>query len=171
MNHLEGRNLLEPNTRRNILENELSLIAHNRSGIEYKFGSDKKLSELLRGRKLAIGDPDHVPAGTFAKKAFENLGLWKDIEPNIVSGSNVRHVLMTVSRGEAPVGVVFKSDTIAAGASIVVLDDFPKSSYGRIFYPSAVIKGKATQKTLKFYDFLKTKEVADIIKKHGFSPL
>ncbi|MDR2883916.1 MAG: molybdate ABC transporter substrate-binding protein [Deferribacteraceae bacterium] len=153
--------------RRDWLGNELLLISSSDCKIEYKFTDELKLSPILKEKRLAIGDPDHVPAGIYAKEAFTKLNLWADVEPLLIRADNSRVVLTLVSRGEVPLGVVFASDLAAAKGTVTLLDTVPK--YSDISYPIAVVKASA--EAVKFYNFLQTPAVADIIRKHGFTPL
>ncbi len=171
MDYLAGAGLLEDGTRREWLGNILVLIAPKDSKIKYKFSDGKKLSTVLNKERLAVGDPDHVPAGQYAKVSLEKLGLWDDIKGQIAAAENVRVVLTLVSRGEAPLGIVFGSDVTAAKGSVIVVDELPKNSYGSISYPMAMIKGKATAEARKFNDYLKSTEAQAVVKKYGFTPL
>ena len=170
MDYLEEKGFVEKTDRSDWLGNILVLVAPADSKSTFKFAGKKTLIKELGKDKLSMGDPNHVPAGQYAKEAFEKLGLWKDLEPKVILADNVRVALMYVARGETPLGVVFGSDAVAS-KDIKVLDEFPADSYGTISYPIGFIKGKKTAEAEKFYMFLQTDEVKEIVKKYGFAPL
>ena len=171
MDYLAKADLLEDSSRRDWLGNIIVLIAPKDSKISYKFSAGKKLSGVLKKERLSVGDPASVPVGQYAKTALEKLGLWDDVKDQIAAAENVRVVLALVSRGEVPLGIVYGSDVVAAKGSVIVVDELPKSSYGEINYPIAMIKGKATDEAKKFNEYLKSPEAQEIVKKHGFNPL
>ena len=171
MDYLAKAGSLEDGSRRDWLGNNLVLIASKGSKIKYKFKDGKKLSSVLKKERLAVGDPEYVPAGQYAKIALEKLGLWDDVKERIAAAENVRVVLTFVSRGEVPLGIVFGTDVVAAKDSVIVVDELPKSSYGDISYPIALIKGNVTEEAKKFNEFLKSSEAREIVKKYGFIPL
>ncbi|MDR0454260.1 MAG: molybdate ABC transporter substrate-binding protein [Deferribacteraceae bacterium] len=171
MDYLSKKDFLEETSRRDWLGNNLVLIAPKGSKVNYKFAGGKRLSEVLKKERLAMGDPDHAPAGQYAKTALEKLGLWDDVKGQTAAAENVRAVLTLVSRGEAPLGIVFGSDVTAAKGSVIIADELPKNSYGKISYPISLIKGKATGEAKKFNEFLKSPEAREIVKKYGFTPL
>ncbi len=81
MNYLEERKLIEPGSRFNLLGNKLVLIAPSGSSVnKVEIAPKPDLVKLLGDGKLATGDPDHVPAGKYAKAALSKLGVWNDIE-------------------------------------------------------------------------------------------
>lgn len=76
-------------------------------------------------KHLAIGDPDSVPAGKYAKEALETLGLWEALQPKLVPGMDVRQALLYVERGEAEAGIVYATDAKGSAAvhAVAVLDE------------------------------------------------
>ncbi|WP_163460327.1 molybdate ABC transporter substrate-binding protein, partial [Escherichia coli] len=75
-----------------------------------------------------------VPIGKYAKTAFETLGLWAGIQPRLAQADNVRAALALVSRGEAPLGVVYESDA-RSDPGVKVVGIFPEGSHPPVVYP------------------------------------
>lgn len=169
MNELEKENLLEPGTRVNLLGNSIVLIAKADSKLQQVDLSKKPdLVKMLGDGRLAIGNPESVPNGTYAREGFMKLGLWDGIKDRLAMAQNVRVALKYVSEGETPLGVVFGTDA-AADKNVKVLSVFPAGSTPDVSYPSAVLKGKASPEVKKLYDFLRSPEAKAVYKKYGFS--
>lgn len=158
------------NTRYTLLGNELVLIAANASKIDKVDISDKTdWTKLLGDSRLAVGDPDHVPAGIYAKEALQKLGAWTTLEPKLARASDVRAAMALVEREEAPLGIVYGSDAIAS-KKVKVVGVFPASSHKPVEYPMAMVKGHENPVVTAFYDYLKTPAAAAIFKHYGFTP-
>ncbi len=169
MNYLEDRKLIEPGSRFDLLSNKLVLIAPSDSSInKVEIGPKFDLSKLLDNGKLATGDPDHVPAGKYAKAALEKLGVWTGVENKLARAADVRGALTLVERGEAPLGIVYLTDA-AITAKVKVVGVFPADTHPKIVYPTALIVGKASVAAKSFLDFLKTPEAKAIFEKYGFT--
>src|SRR3954462_7474536 len=116
MDYLAQRGLILPETRVSPLGNALALVAPANSPLApFAIGPGTDLPALLgpQGR-LAAGDPAHVPAGIYAKAALERLGQWAAIAPRLARAENVRAALLLVERGEAPLGIVYRTDVQAS---------------------------------------------------------
>ncbi|EKN5938390.1 molybdate ABC transporter substrate-binding protein [Yersinia enterocolitica] len=157
------------NTRYTLLGNELVLIAPKDSKIT-KVAIDKKTDwkKLLEGGRLAVGDPDHVPAGIYAKESLENLGAWATLAPEMARANNVRSAMALVERAEAPLGIVYGSDAIASD-KVKVVGVFPEASHKPVEYPMAIVKGHENPTVTAFYDYLKSQAAAVIFEKYGFT--
>lgn len=171
MNYLDERKLIEPGSRFDLLSNKLVLIAPADSPTkEVKITPKFELSKLLGSGKLATGDPDHVPAGKYAKAALEKLGVWSDVESKLARAADVRGALTLVERGEAPLGIVYSTDA-AITPKVKVVGVFPAVTHPKIVYPAALIAGKASAAAKKFLEFLKTPESKAVFEKYGFTTL
>jgi len=171
MNYLEERKLIEPGSRFDLLGNKLVLIAPSDSSVnKIEIGPKFDLAKLLGDGKLATGDPDHVPAGKYAKAALEKLGVWKDVEGRLARAADVRGALTLVERGEAPLGIVYATDA-AITPKVKVVGIFPADSHPKIVYPTALVAGKATAAAMSFIEFLKTPEAKAVFEKYGFTTL
>lgn len=168
MNYLVEKNMIEPKTRFDLLGNSIVLIAPGDAAKKVK-GALKFLLTGLRGDgKLAMGDPDHVPAGMYGKKALEALGLWTAVNPKVARAKDVRAALALVERGEAPVGVVYSTDA-AISKKVKVIGVFPENSHPPIVYPVALVQGRATPAARRFLEFLKSPDVKNVFQKYGFT--
>ncbi len=148
-----------------LLGNELVLI-QPADALE-KLTLDNELSKRLGGAKLAMADPDHVPAGIYARQAMESLGLWDGLQSTIVRMSNVRATLLLVERGEAKAGIVYASDLIA-NPRVRQADAFPSNSHAPIVYPVAIMAEGYQDHGRRFLDFLTSSKAAQVFRRHGF---
>lgn len=169
MNYVEQRRLVRAGTRRDLLTNHLALIAPKDSRVRLAVGRGMPLARVLGAGRLAMAAPE-VPAGKYGRAALTHLGVWKSVEGKVVSAENVRAALAYVSRGEAPLGIVYDTDAKAdPGVRIVGL--FPASSHPKIVYPAAVLAGSKHPEAGRFMAYLATPGARAIFQKHGFTVL
>jgi len=168
MDELANKNLIVPQTRRDVLGNDLVLIvpASHPVKVDIKPGFDL-LGLLGPNGRLAVGDPAHVPVGLYAKQALERLGLWDEVSPHIAAAADVRAGMLLVERGEAPAGIVYGTDA-AVSDKVAVAGVFPASSHDPVTYPFAIIKAGDTPEARAFLDFLSGPQVRPIWIKRGF---
>lgn len=167
MDTLDRKGLLEPGTRRNLLGNRLVLIAPANQPQKLQPAAGFPIAAALKGGRIALADPQSVPAGKYARAAFEKLGVWQQLSGHIAAAENVRAALALVARGEAPLGVVYQTDA-AVEPSVVVAGVFPEDSHPPIIYPAAALKGAKPQ-AVAFLRFLGGAEAKRIFEKHGFA--
>lgn len=166
MDYLEQRGLVRAATRRNLLRNRLVLIAPAASQVSVTVAPGFPIARLLGGGRLAMADPGSVPAGKYGKAALTALGVWKDVEAKVAAAENVRAALLLVSRAEAPLGVVYRTDA-AAEPRVKIVGTFPENTHPPIVYPvAATALGKAAAGA--FEDWLGGPEARGIFEKHGF---
>lgn len=137
MDVLAADTLINPATRRDLLGNSLILIAAGQAE-PVEITPDLNLAALLQGGKLSMALVNSVPAGQYGKEALTTLGLWSQVENQVAQSDNVRAALSLVTAGEAPYGIVYASDAVAAGDAITVVGTFPASSHTPITYPAAL---------------------------------
>jgi molybdate transport system substrate-binding protein len=170
MDYLEHRKLLKPGSRHDVVGSQLVLIAPADStvAVSLKNGVDLRAALGPKG-KLATGDPDSVPVGKYAQAALEKLGVWDSVSAQIVRAENVRTALAFVSRGEAPLGIVYKTDALAE-KKVKIVAVFPADTHPPIRYPIALTThgGAGAQ---QFVDFVLSRPAAEIFRKYGFAPL
>jgi molybdate transport system substrate-binding protein len=169
IDYLDQRELIITGSRVDLLGNRLVLIAPAGSQlnkVDLNPGID--LSGFLSGGMLATGDPDHVPAGKYARAALEKLGMWKSIEGRIARADSVRAALALVERAECPLGIVYATDA-AASSKVKVAGVFPADSHPPIVYPAALVKGQDTPAARRLLEFLKGPDAKPIFEKHGFT--
>lgn len=169
MDHLERAKRLAPGSRVNLLRNRLVLVAPAGSRASFAIGPGFPLDRLLGEGRLALADPDHVPAGRYARAALAALGVWDKVAGRLARADNVRAALNFVARGEAPFGVVYHSDA-AATRDVRVIGTFPASSHPPIVYPAALVSGAAGADGAAFLRYLTTPEAGAIFRKHAFEP-
>lgn len=170
MDELEGRGALEAGTRVDLLGNALVLIAPRRRPLEIDIAPGFALADALGDRRLAMGDPAHVPAGIYAKAALTTLGVWPEVSARVAYLGDVRGALAMVDRGEAAAGIVYASDARDA-TRVRVVGTFPAASHPAIVYPLAVVAGRATPAVMAFYEFLRTPQVQPLFEAQGFTAL
>jgi molybdate transport system substrate-binding protein len=169
MEYLEQRKLLVPGSRANLLRNTLVLVAPAASAAKLKIEPGFGLAGALRGGKLAMANPDSVPAGKYGRAALEALNAWSQVEKQVVRAENVRAALALVARGEAVFGIVYRTDALAEKA-VRIVDTFPESSHAPIVYPAARITGRDTAAAESLLDFLRSGIAKPIWEKYGFAP-
>ena len=166
MNYLEQRHLIKPDTRRNLLRNRLVLVAPANSKLSVDIAPGFPLAALLGNGRLAMANPDAVPAGKYAKASLEALGVWKEVQSKVASAENVRAALVLVSRGEAPLGIVYSTDAVA-DPKVRVAGSFPDNTHPPIIYPVALMAG-GKPAGAAFLSWLNRPEARAIFKKYGF---
>jgi molybdate transport system substrate-binding protein len=169
VDYLDQRKLLRPGSRHDVVTNRLVLIAPADSKVTVKIAPGFDLIGALGGGKLATGDPDSVPVGKYAHAALEKLGLWERVSSRIVPAENVRSALAFVARGEAPLGIVYRTDALAE-KRVRIVDVFPQDSHPPITYPIALTK-RAGPEAQRFVDFVTSDAARQIFSKYGFQPV
>ena len=167
MDYLASRNLLNAGTRTDVVSNSLVLIAPANSAVKLRIAPGFALLKALgkRGR-IATGDPASVPAGKYAKAALTQLGIWPSVENRLIPADNVRSALNFVALGEAPLGIVYATDT-HNNSRVRIVDTFPAASHGRISYPAAATI-HAGSGAVPFIAFLRGPIAQGIFKSAGF---
>lgn len=160
--------LLRPATRTTLLGNRLVLIAPTASKLSLTPARGFALAKALGTGRLALADPDAVPAGKYAKAALTHLGVWSGVAAKIAPAENVRAAMALVERGAAPLGIVYATDA-KASKTVRVVGFFPASSHPPIRYPVAVLKASRHKDAAGFRAFLLSKQGRAIFARHGFS--
>ncbi len=167
MDHVDQRGLLMPNTRVNLLRNTLVLIAPASSKATLRIGPGFALAAELGREKLAMANPDSVPAGKYGRSALERLGVWGSVEKQVARAENVRAALALVSRGEAPFGIVYSTDALS-DKGVKIVDTFPPGSYPPIVYPAALLASGKSPAAMPLLDYLRSVAARSIWEKYGF---
>jgi molybdate transport system substrate-binding protein len=170
MDYLQQRNLIDPKTRTDLLGNRLVLVAPRDSKIETTIAPGFPLAELLHGGRLAMGDPNAVPAGKYGKAALTNLGVWGSVERQVAAAENVRAALLLVARGEAPLGIVYQTDA-AAEPGVRIVAVFPADTHPPIVYPMALIAGSRNSEALALAAYLRGPVARAEFEAQGFTVL
>jgi molybdate transport system substrate-binding protein len=164
MDDLAAKRLIIPETRVDLLGNELVLVV-----AKEKKGKIKNFSDLVKEAKsISIGQPESVPAGKYAKETLVSMKLWDALKKRMIFAKDVRQVLAYVDSGNVDAGLVYRTDIIQAKNAVLVATA-PKGSHSPIVYPMAAIKsGKNLEATKKFMAFLQTREAARVFAKYKF---
>jgi molybdate transport system substrate-binding protein len=167
MNTVEKAGALKAGTRRDLLTNSIVLIAPASSNAAIDLANAATLDAAIGQGKLAMADPDAVPAGKYGRAALQHLGLWDKLANQVVRAENVRAALALVESGEAPLGIVYATDA-AASAKVRVVTTFPAGSYLPIRYPVAVLATSRNPQAASFEQFLESDRGRAIFARYGF---
>ena len=170
MDEVAKHDLIRTESRVDLLGNRLVLVTAKDNPVAITLGPDADLKAALKGGRLAIGDPQSVPAGKYGEAALEKLGLWAGVEPQLARAESVRAALALVSRSEAPLGIVYATDA-AADTGVRVAADFPAASYPPIIYPAALVKASTNAGAKAFLDYLESPAAAPFFTRQGFTRL
>ena len=162
MNYLEKRGLIQRQTRRDLLSNQLVLVSPTQRKFGVKTKKGWQLASAFAGR-LAVGDPAHVPAGQYAMAALRTRGWYRELQ------HDVRAALSLVETGEAAAGIVYKTDA-AASNKVAIIETFPSDARNPIRYPIALVKN-ARPESAVFLSFLTQPHIAELLRAAGFTPL
>lgn len=168
MDELQDMGLIRPDTRRDVLGNQLILVAHGQAK-PVMIDGNLDLPGLLEGGRLSMALVDAVPAGQYGKEALTSLGLWPAVESSVVQTENVRAALHLVALGEAPLGIVYASDAVAE-TGVSVIGTFPTESHQPIVYPAA-LTNDAGPEAQAFLDHLSTPVAQAVFQANGFLTL
>lgn len=167
MDELEKGDLIDKESRKDLLGNSLVLIAT-------KEAADKVSMDALTTsavKQIAIGEPETVPAGKYAEQVFKSLKITDKVKSKIVKAKDVRAVLNYVETGDAECGFVYKTDAMLLkadkGKEVAVVDS---KLHDPIVYPAAIIKdSKEAEATSNFYKYLESDYAKGVFEKYGFT--
>ena len=166
MKALVDKQLIDSNDQRDLLQGELVVVvpADGKSSVT-------AMEDLMKTdvKNVAIGIPESVPAGNYAKEALVNAKLWEKLQAKLVQGKDVRQVLQYVETGNADAGFVYKTDAMSSSNAKIALTVDP-AVYPPILYPVGIVKAtKHREAAERFYDYLQSKEALDVFAKYGFT--
>ena len=168
MNYLQSRGLVAPDTRQDLLGNQLVLIDSSDKTDQVFISPGFPLAAMLGTGKLAMGEPASVPAGKYGRDALTQLGVWDSVAHKVVAADSVRSALAFVQSGEVPYGIVYATDA-AVAKQVRVAGTFPAGSHQPITYPVAVIRTGDTADARAFLSFVEGAKCREIFKHYGFS--
>ena len=166
MDALASKSLLLNGTRRDLVRNSIVLV------VPASGGSIRSFQDLARAQVkfIALGEPQTVPAGAYAKQVLTHLGLYDLLRPKFVLARDVRQVLTYVATGNADAGIVYSTDAKTT-PQVKVVAVAAEDSHSPVIYPVAILNGSRHQAAAKaFCDFLFSAKAQDIFRKYGFSP-
>ena len=169
MDELQAKNLIDRATRADFARNALVLVVPVSSKLQVQSFSDLEKPGVT---KIAIGNPQTVPAGQYAQQLLRNMQIWATIDSRLILSENVRQVLDYVAREEVDAGIIYATDVQVAAGKVTVAARAADADYGPILYPLAVIRDSANVRAARgFVDLVLSPEGTRILKKHGFQPV
>lgn len=170
LDYLDQRNLTVFTSRRDLLGNALVMVAPASRRVALDLAPGAPLATTLGDSRLAIANPDVVPAGKYARAALTHLQLWKQVESKLARAENVRVALQFVARGESTLGIVYRTDALAE-KQVRIVATFPETSHPPIVYPVVKLKGAMSPATDALLAFLAGTEAAALWQQYGFTRL
>ena len=162
MDEVQGAGFVRPQDRVDLLSNQLVVIV--------PAGSTTSLAtaeELTRVRRLALGDPQAVPAGIYARQWIEERGLWERLRDRVVPTLDVRAALAAVESGNADAGIVYRTDA-AISKRVRVAFEVPAKEAPRIVYPAALLATAGSPAARAFFEYLRSPEARAVFERLGF---
>lgn len=172
MDEVEAAGRLVPGSRRGLLSNRLVVVAHARS----PFALEEPCALAgLPFRHLAVGDPESVPAGSYAREWLASVEcggrtLWEAVRERVAPTPDVRAALALVLADPEIAGIVYETDQRAFADRTRVLHrvtDGPDVRYSA----ARVAGGAAPEEARRFLRFLSGPRAAEVFARHGFTPL
>ena len=169
MDDVQKHGRVRPGTRVSFLANRLVLVASASPPPKVAIRRGFPLATMLGTGRLAMADPDAVPAGKYGKAALMTLGVWPQVRDRIAPGDSVRAALAFVERGQTPYGIVYATDA-AASKAVRVAGTFPANSHPPITYPIATLASATSPDAAGLERFLTSREGKAIFRRYGFLP-
>ncbi len=165
MDALAAKGLILADTRRDLLRNDVVLIAPKGTT------EPRTFADLPGGtvKLIALGDPDSVPAGDYGRQTLRSLHLWEPVQSKLVLAKDVRQVLAYVETGNADAGIVYATDA-RESERVRVVAAAPAGSHTPVVYPIAVTRDTRNAAAARaFVGFLAGRDATDIFARHGFT--
>lgn len=170
MNDVQKNHAIKADTRFDFLGNVLVMVEPADSKMAVNITPGFPLATMLGNDRLAMADPDAVPAGKYGKAALQKLGVWDAVEAKVARAEDVRAALLFVSRKEAPFGIVYQTDA-AADPGVKIAGIFPANTYPPIIYPAAILTASKNPDAAKFFAYMHSDAAKPFFTKQGFSIL
>lgn len=166
MDELVERDMMLTNYHSSLVANSLVLITPKNGDTV-----PVTLSTLQNQNKIAIGIPEVVPAGSYAKEALQNAGFWNQIESKLIYTKDVSQVLTYVESKNVDAGLVYKTDALAS-KKVEITEHIDPSLHSPILYDYGVLKNtKYIKESKSFFNFLQTPAAQKVFVKYGFNVL
>jgi molybdate transport system substrate-binding protein len=165
MDDLAQAGLIDPTTRRSLLSNSLVIVVAADSNLKLSSAQDLAKATV---RRLALAEPETVPAGIYARVYLQKQGLWEAVVGKMVPTENVRAVLAAVESGNVDAGIVYKTDALIS-KKVRIAYEVPRGEGPRISYPLAMIKGGENPAgAARFLALLSSPAGKSVFAKYGF---
>lgn len=166
MKPLVEQNLIEEGKEKTFLKNELVAVVPADAKTSVASIGDLSQADV---KKIAIGIPESVPAGNYAKEALTNSKLWEPLQSRLVQAKDVRQVLQYVETGNADAGFVYKTDALTS-SKVKIAFTVDQASYSVVEYPIGIVKAtKHAKEAEDFYNYLQSQSALDVFTKYGFT--
>lgn len=165
MEYLIEKQMIAPGTDRIFAYNKLVFVGEKKA-------TDLSLESLVKLERIALGSPQSVPAGQYAKQAMEHAGIYTTLEQGkkLIMAKDVRQALLYAERGEVDGAFVYQTDMLLA-INAKILFTVPDNSYDRVSYPMALtVAGSKNELAQSFYAYLSRPETQAVLRKYGFDP-
>lgn len=164
MDQLQAQQLIDERSRIKLLGNALVLVAAP-DNTAIRAATDLTSAVV---EHIAIAQPDSVPAGIYARKYLQHIGLWDALQPKFIPTENVRAALSAVMSGNAAAGFVYKTDATST-PRVKIAYEIPEEDVPPIIYPAAVVKDAPhNEAAQRFLSYLTTDAAGVVFEKHGF---
>jgi len=164
MDALVEKDLVLTDTKKDLLQNKVVLIVPAGQATITDFNALAS-AEI---KKVALGEPDSVPAGKYAKEALTKMGIWEQVNAKTVFAKDVRQVLNYVETGNVDAGIVYQTDAMTSD-KVKIVAEVPADSHTPVVYPLAVVKSSKNQEAAKeFASFLAGDKAKAVFEKYGF---
>jgi len=168
MGEAERQGLIEADTRSNLMANDLVLAGPPGSPAPGTITPAFPLAALLGDGRLAMCDPEHDPAGRYAKQSLTSLGFWPMVEVHIAVAESSPGAVVLLDHGEVRAAVCFKTD-LHGDDHATIIGTFPADSHAPIVYPVALAHGHRTSQALGTLAFLHSESARDIFNSFGYA--
>ncbi|MEI0492392.1 molybdate ABC transporter substrate-binding protein [Brachyspira intermedia] len=166
MDALQEKDLIDTDTRKDLLENKVVLISPTNSNLNIKSFTDMTNANVT---KIGLGEPKSVPVGQYSEEILSNLSILDTVKQKAVYGSDVRNVLSWVRTGEVDCGIVYATDAQIAN-DINIIAEAPEGTHKKVIYPIAIVKSSANkEEAKKFIDYISNDKAAEAFKNYGFT--
>ena len=114
-----------------------------------------ELNQIATVKRIVLGNPETVPAGNYGKQVLTKLGVWDQVESNVVYAKDVKAVTASISQG--------------AGDAVQISAVTPADSHDPVIYPIGIIKKYDNALTKDFYKYVMSPEGQKVLENYGFS--
>ena len=167
MDTLEKKDLIMAESRMDLLQNAVVLMVPATERNKEITGFHSLTADNIR--VLAIGEPEGVPAGRYAKELLNSLDIWDPLEEKLILAKDVRQVSNYVETGNADAGIVYMTDAMSSN-QVEVIAAAPDGSHTPVTYPAAITSNTSSyEAAADFMTFLQSEEAIELFEKSGFT--
>lgn len=161
MNALVAAQLVDEASVKDFAKNALVVVVPEDSPVS-------SLEEVFALDRIAIGEPETVPAGQYAKESLTNLGQWEELEERLILAKDVRQCLFYVEQKEVDAGFVYATDA-AKSRKVKVIISMPEESYSPVIYPMGIVSASARKEGARqWMDFVLSEKGREVLGRYGF---